>query len=485
VNDPLDTPLEKVLATMVKAVLCLKTVSFTYTTNEGTALPGYKPTSSLFGNDLSGDYGDPFSAPGLPFVFGSQRDIRPDAVAGNWISKDTILNTQLGKTKGNSLNINATIEPYKDLRITLSATRSYNENYTSVFRWNPSANGGAGGFQDFNAMTTGNFSISTITWRTAFKGFDKDNNYASTTFDQFLNIRNEIAFRQAQQNPNWSGLINNDPASPNYGFPVGYGKTSQEVLVPAFVAAYSGRTAKAQSLNPFPAIPLPNWRITYDGLAKIPALKKIFKNLTISHSYRSSYNIGSFVSDLKFGENNGGASTFNNDGDFISRYALSGGVSISEQFGPLIGFDMTLQNSLLARFEIKKTRTLNLSISNNQLNEITNDEIVIGTGYVFKNVTLPLKIGAGGKKPKADLNLRADISIRNNLTVTRKIVENVNQPTAGMMNISIKTSADYQLNSRFMIRLFFDRMINKPAISSQFPTSNTNAGLSLRFTLAQ
>lgn len=478
-NDPLDTPLEKVLATMVKAVLCLKTVSFTYSTNEGTALPGYLPKSDLFGNDLN--FGDPFSAPGLPFVFGSQRDIRPDAIQGGWITQDTILNTQLGKTKGNSLNINATIEPYKDLRITLTATRSYNENYTSVFRYDP----GSQSYQDFNAMTTGNFSISTITWRTAFKGFDKDNNYASETFDKFLNMRNEMAFKVAQQNPNWTGQVNTDPLSPNYGFPVGYGKTSQEVLVPSFVAAYSGRTAKAQSLNAFPAIPLPNWRITYDGLAKIPALKKVFKNLTISHSYRSSYNIGSFVSDLKFGENNGGASTFNNDGDFISRYALSGGVSISEQFGPLIGFDMTLQNSLLARFEIKKTRTLNLSISNNQLNEITNDEIVIGTGYVIKNVTLPLKIGQGGKKPKADLNLRADISIRNNLTVTRKIVENVNQPTAGMMNISIKTSADYQLNSRFMVRLFFDRMINRPAISSQFPTSNTNAGLSLRFTLAQ
>jgi cell surface protein SprA len=479
VNDPEDTPIEKVAATLVRAVLSLKTVSFTYTTNEGTALPGYLPQSKLFGNDLSGDYGDPFSAPGLPFVFGAQRDIRPAAISGGWISQDTILNTQLGKTTGNSLNINATIEPYKDLRITLSATRNYNENYSAVFRYDPATQT----YKNFNAMTTGNFSISTITWRTAFKGFDKDNNYASETFDKFLNMRNEMSFLVANKNPNWNGQTTTTGA--NAGFADGYGKTSQEVLVPSFIAAYSGRSAKAQSLNPFPAIPLPNWRITYDGLAKIPALKKIFKNLTVSHSYRSTYNVGSFVSDLKFDENNGGASTFNNDGDFISRYALSGGVSISEQFGPLIGFDMTLQNSLLARFEIKKTRTLNLSINNNQLNEITNDEIVIGTGYVIKNVTLPLKIGQGGKKPKADLNIRADISIRNNLTITRKIVENVNQPTAGMMNISIKTSADYQLNSRFMVRLFFDRMINRPAISSQFPTSNTNAGLSLRFTLAQ
>lgn len=476
-NDPEDTPLEKVAATVVRAILCLKSVSFTYGTNEGTALPGYLPHSTLFGNDLN--YGDPFSTPGLPFVFGSQRDIRPAAIAGNWISQDTILNTQLGKTKGNSLNLNATIEPYKDLRITLTATRTYNENYSAVFRYDNASQS----YQNFNAMTTGNFSVTTITWRTAFKGFDKNNNYASETFDKFLNMRNEMSFLVASKNPNWNGQTTQTGV--NAGFADGYGKTSQEVLVPSFLAAYSGRSAKAQSQNLFPAIPLPNWRITYDGLAKIPALKKVFKNLTVSHSYRSTYNIGSFVSDLKFGENNGGSSTLNNDGDFISRYALSGGVSISEQFGPLIGFDMTLQNSLLARFEIKKTRTLNLSINNNQLNEIVNNEVVIGTGYVIKNVTLPLKLGPGGKKPKADLNLRADISIRNNLTITRKIVENVNQPTAGMLNISIKTSADYQLNSRFMIRLFFDRMINKPAISSQFPTSNTNAGLSLRFTLAQ
>lgn len=468
-NDPLDTPAEQFVAGIVRVILGLKNVSFNYSENLGTILPGYLPGSELFGT------ADMFSAPGLPFVFGSQRDIRPQAVANGWITSDTLLNTQLGRTRGQTLNINATFEPIKDLRINFNAVRTYNESFTSVFR-----SDGFGNFQDFNAMTTGNFSMSTITLRTAFvRSGSSATNFQNATFNEFLNNRLNMANRAANNNPNYDGTF--DQAT---GYPTGYGGTSQEVLLPSFLAAYTGRPINRQSLNMFPQIPLPNWRLTYDGLSKLPSMKKIFKNFTITHGYRSSYNIGSFVSDLKYVGVNGGSAAINNQGDYISEFALTGGVNISEQFSPLIGFDMTLQNSILARVEIKRSRTINLSITNNQLNELINNELVIGAGYVIKNVKLPIK-GAGGKRPQADLNLRADVSVRDNLTVTRKIVEEVSQATAGMQTISIKTSADYQLNSRFMIRLFFDRMINRPAISSQFPTSNTNAGISLRFTLAQ
>jgi cell surface protein SprA len=164
--------------------------------------------------------------------------------------------------------------------------------------------------------------------------------------------------------------------------------------------------------------------------------------------------------------------------------------SISEQFGPLMNIDMTWKNSLITKFEIRKNRDLSLSLQNSQLTEVNGQEITIGTGYIINNVELPFKVVGSNKKIKSDLNIRADISIRTNKTVVRKIPiegETEFDPilSAGQRNISIKTSADYVVNTKFTIRFFFDRIMNKPFISNQFPNSNTNFGLSLRFTLNQ
>jgi cell surface protein SprA len=161
-------------------------------------------------------------------------------------------------------------------------------------------------------------------------------------------------------------------------------------------------------------------------------------------------------------------------------------VSITEQFAPLFSLDATWNNSLLSKFEYKRSRDLSLSLANNQLTEITSKEIVLGLGYRIKNVKFSIKKISGGKKKslKSDLNIKADLSIRNNETVLRKLVENVNQVSAGQQVISINSSADYQINEKFVIKLFFDKIITNPFVSSQFPNANTNAGISLRFTLA-
>jgi cell surface protein SprA len=155
--------------------------------------------------------------------------------------------------------------------------------------------------------------------------------------------------------------------------------------------------------------------------------------------------------------------------------------SIMEQFAPLINFDATLHNSLILKAEFKKDRNVSLSLANNQITEIKGNEFVIGTGYRFDDVKLPFKIG--GKKVKSNLNTRVDISIRSNKTITRKIIENQNQVTAGQRLISIKCTADYKLGKALSVRAYFDRIVTKPFISTSFPTANTNSGLALRFTL--
>jgi cell surface protein SprA len=161
-------------------------------------------------------------------------------------------------------------------------------------------------------------------------------------------------------------------------------------------------------------------------------------------------------------------------------------VSITEQLSPLIGFDLTWVNSLISRFEIKKSRTMALSLSNNQITESRNNEMVIGSGFRFKEV--PLNFGSRGFE--SDLNLRFDLSVRDNKTIIRNLVqiqdpENQPQPTTGQRIFKINFTADYVLTPRFNVQFFFDRTLNKPYTSRSFLTADTNIGFSLQFTLSQ
>ncbi|MFT3884215.1 MAG: hypothetical protein QM724_01920 [Flavobacteriales bacterium] len=197
----------------------------------------------------------------------------------------------------------------------------------------------------------------------------------------------------------------------------------------------------------------------------------------MNHSYRSTFNIGSYQTNLLYHPD-----SLDLAGNFIpQRQILS--VTISEVMHPFVNFDATLQNSLLAKFEYNRDRTLNLALSNNQVTEVRGKEFVIGSGYRFKNVKLPFEVG--GKTPKSDMNLRVDLSWRQNNTIIRSMQQLTNLVTAGQNIISIKTSADYVIDQKLNVRAFYERVLNRPVISTSFPSANTNIGISLRFTLTQ
>ena len=234
-----------------------------------------------------------------------------------------------------------------------------------------------------------------------------------------------------------------------------------------------------------PSIPLPNWRVNYDGLMQVKFIKKKFQTFSLGHAYRSTYSVGSFINSLDYDDNGSGwSSTINpNTGNYFSQFEI-GQVTINEQFSPLVKVDMTWKNSLITKLEIKKNRTLNLSLSNNQLTEIKGSEYVIGTGYRIKDLEFRFRSGGRTKKISSDLDLKLDFNIRNNETVIRKIIENDEQTTMGQQTISIKFSADYVVNSRLNLKMFYDKIITNPFITTTYPGAITNAGFSLRFTLA-
>jgi cell surface protein SprA len=459
--------------TFFKLIMSIKKVNLQYGDNTGTSLPGFMPEVGILGNNWSRN------APGMEFIFGYQPEGPDYFNKEGWLSNDERLNTAFTQFANNTVNVRITLEPFKDLKIDITADRSFSTNVQSFYTWNPDEQI----FNENNRMEMGSFSTSFITWGTAFGG--SLSNERSKYFEDMKNYRVDVANRLANEDPR--DITVNDST----GFPNGYGPTSQAVLLPSFIAAYSNKSPEQVKLEPFPTIPLPNWRVSYNGLSKIPFLQSIFKSVTINHQYRSTYNIGSFRTNINYSDTivNGiiVPNTLNrNSGDYFTEFEFTN-VTITEQFSPLINFDMTLQNSLLARFEISKSRNLSLSFANNQLTEVTSQEFVIGLGYRFKEVPISFaSMGGGrGRTFKSDLNIKGDFGIRDNKTVLRSIDTDLNQISAGQKVTTIDISIDYMLSQSLTLRLFFNRITTNPFLPSQYRNSTTKGGFSLRFSLAQ
>ncbi len=462
-----------ILDNTLNLLMSIKNISGTYTVSEGNMLPGFKSTPTNIGMDWKNN------APGLGYIFGSQQDIRQNLATQGLLSTDSMLNMPHASRFNENLNLRMTIEPIRSFRIEVSATRTYSLTKMDYYRWDPFTEE----FKSFTPTENGSFSVSIITWGTAFIADAED--FSNANFSKFKEMRPQIAQYMAEQNPHWDGTYESDQFDNNIMYPTGYNSTSQEVLITSFLAAYTNKDFKTHT-NIFPQIPLPNWRINYNGLSKVKFFEQYFKSVTLMHSYRSTYSIGAFNSNINFKDPEEDGFTWVRDqtGNYISQYEI-GIVSINEQFSPLLNLDLKWNQGMTNRIEFKKSRNLSLGLANHQLTEVTSNEYVFGIGYIFRELPISIRSGGGTRTFRSDLNVKIDVSIRNNKTILRKVTEQYDQISAGQRVFTINASADYQLNERFTLRIFYDRIVNKPYISSQYPNRNTNAGISVRFSLAQ
>lgn len=470
--------------TITKIVLGLKNVSFSYSQTQGTLLPGYLPGTRFFGMvEKEGMF-----APGLPFILGYQdKDFaRKAATENGWVTTSQYLNSPYLMTHNETFHGRANLEPLPGVKIELSILRTFSRNESSY--WLASEDGT---FPDSTRsfMKNGNYSISFISVGSAFERLTSKNYEHSPTFEKFKNYRYNIIQRLADErkrkDPNYDQSLNAD------GVADGYNEYSQQVLIPAFIAAYGGKKTGNVPLKDIPSflemLPLPNWRVTFDGLSKLAFVKKFAKNVSIGHSYKSTYNVGSYLSNPDFfisADIETGLSNLRDlQNNFIGPNEINS-VSINEQFGPLVNVDITWKNSLLTRFELRKSRNVILSLSSYQVTETSNNDIVIGSGYKFKDVQFIIKSGEGQRSFKSDLNLTADVSIRDNKVIVRKL-DGVAQAAQGQNVVTVKFAADYNLSESFNLRFFYDRIVNNPFTSLSYRTANTNIGFSVRFTLVQ
>lgn len=461
--------------TVIDLLTSVKRIQLNYSENNGSFLPGYLQTPDFIGS----------FKPSLGYVFGSQRDIRYLAAKNGWLTVFPDFNQQYTEVTNKNLTFSANLTPIRDLKIDLTAGRTYSENLTENF--NTIDENGDGLSDDYNPLiqnTLGNFNISTVLIKTAFSNSDEN---SSETFDAFRENRLVIARRLALD----AGIDFNNASNFENGdlnsFPLGYGKTNQSVLLPAFLSAYTGDDPSTSSLGAFRDIPIPNWTLKYTGLMKLKWFKKNFKRLSISHGYNAMYTINQFRSNLDYNEGNPALDFVSQNpnvldqSDNYKNEFLYSNINLMEQFSPLFKLDFEMKNSIKILAEVKKDRLLSLSFDNNLLTEIQGNEYIFGFGYRFKDLRITSSLAGASQIIKSDLNMKLDLSIRNNKTIIRYLDLDNNQVTSGQTIWNFKYSADYDFSRNLTGIFYFDYSFSEYAISTAFPQTTIRSGFTMRY----
>lgn len=473
-------PANPALDMVIRPALMLQRASISYDVKRTTIVPGFMPSPLLLGEDFKQH------APGPGFLFGAQKDTNwlNSIAARGQISSDTTLNYQFIQTTQRNFSLKVSLEPYRDVRIDISLQKSQGQNYSEFFK----STTAGGPFQHLTPQTSGNMTMSFLMLRTIFGKVDQNN--FSAAFYKFQELREVYSQKFGSQNPNSTGIYLHDSIRlPN--FKEGYGPFSQDVLVPSLIAAYTGKDPNKVKLNPLRTLPLPNWRLTYNGIAKTKWGKKLFNTFNITHGYSSTFSIGSYITNLNY---LGTSGYFNEDlyytpqridslsGNYYSYYLIPQ-VNITEQFSPLIGVEIAWKNSLITNFEFKKARTLGLSLLDYRLTETRSTEYVGALGYKLAKFKLPFKIRGKRITLNNDINLRADFSYRDDKTVSYRIDQNIAEPTQGQKTISLSATIDYIVNNKLNVRLFYDFRRTTPATLASYPTRTHRGGITFRFSL--
>ncbi|MDR1544586.1 MAG: cell surface protein SprA [Prevotellaceae bacterium] len=477
-----------VLMFSTRFLMMVRNASITYRESSGMTLPGFIGDPRLFGQSKLGTE----LGPGLDFAFGMPKESYIEKARDKgWIASDSSIINPAALNKVQYLDIKANIEPIAGLKINLTAQRNATSNYTLQNPSEPTS----------LSMFSGTYQMTHIAMGTAF--WTKNVKVGNVrSYDLFNNYRDVMADR-LQQKYNGThypttGFLKEDPANPNdlSGKPYdaangAFTANSTDVMIPAFLAAYSGRSVGKASTNIIPSLwsLLPNWTVSYDGLTRIPAIAKALKSVMLNHSYQSSYGINSYTSYANFVTNDDNLGFICDDaGNPIpsSGYDIAG-VQIQENFAPFIGIDVAFKNSFTGTLKFNKSRVITLNITSLQIAENYTNEIVVGFGYIIKDFDVMIKLKTNQiKRVKNDLTTRLDFSFKDMSMLLRKIDTNEPpQATSGNKTISVRFTADYVFSSKLNFRLFVNYQSNTPLITTSYPISTVDAGLSIKFLLTR
>ncbi len=488
---------------LIRPLLSLRRGNVSYSEDYGTTLPGWIPSTEYLGLSPG------FDQPGWEFIGGVQPDIRgtfgqpqdQDYLyqRRQYFSNAITLNQQVYQTYSQNLTGQLSLEPFKDFRVDLDFSQQFTENHSEFFK--DTLVGEGESFARLVPTDIGSYTITYGAVNTLFGDLPED------LFATFEGYRTDISQRL---NPDTRHA--NDTLA-NQGYAAGYGPTQQDVLLPAFIAAYTKQAPGSVKLDWRQARPKPNWRLTYNGLARLKGFDNVFASLAVTHSYKSTLTVNSFNTNLDYNIQapRDTSNIYSVTSNYYAKLVIPDLV-ISEQFAPLIGLDARLKNEMSVRASLSKSRSLGMSFVDNQLAERNSTEWSVGYGYTLKNVDLLQYFG--GKKRRAsrrqddapdegddtapdgrkrrnnnggtvgnDLDIQVDIRYSNDATINRQLDQESNVPTRGSRNIVISPSAEYEINRQLSLRFFVDYRRTDPRITTSFPTVNTNGGVTVRFKL--
>jgi len=450
---------------LMKLLMSVRNISGTYNLTQGTILPGFLPEPNLFGMDKS------WGSPGWGFILGEQNpNFRFKARDNEWLSTSEKQSTLFSQVQTRDIGLRASLEPTTDLKIQLDAKKTSSSTFSELFRFSSDS----GRFVGFSPNQIGSYKVSILSINTAFKN---NTSTESSVFQQFEKNIEDIKNRFT----NLTGQ--------------GYETKSQDVLIPAFLSAYTGKSTDKIGLSPFPNIPIPGWRVDFSGLSKLQPLKDLFQSVTLNHAYSSNYSVLNYNTSLvyqdvginvpleDYNSGNAFASVTNESGQLIPIYVVSQ-VLISETFAPLIGVNVRTKKKMTVRFEYKTKRDLALNISNAQITELNSKDWSIEVGYTKNNLKLPWKDQGRVITIKNDITFRLNMSITNNRTIQRKIDE-VNTITNGNINFQLRPNVNYVVNQKLNIQFYVDRNVNEPLVTNSYRRSTTRVGFKILFNLAQ
>ena len=466
----------------------IRRLQITYRETNSMTLPGFMPEAGFMGQrKFNGAY-----APGFDFAFGFiPKNMMERAIKHEWLSGDTSIVQPAIRAHTSDIDIKLTLEPLPGFKVQLSGKR-YMATSTSI----------VSSYGSPQETVTGSFNITQVAIGTIFsKVGNQESNFRNSTFDRFIENRQILSERVQNQYTGVTlpdaGFLAGTPMAGKKYDPSKHGRVSNnsaDVLVPAFLAAYTGRSPHKVGLNPFLGILsiLPNWSVTFDGLGKLPWMRDHFKAVTLTHAYTCKYAIGSFGSYSTWV----GVNEKNKQVGFVrdvtsdmpspsAAYDISS-VSLTESFSPLIGLNLTMKNSLSVKAEYRKQRNITLNVTSVQLTEGHTNEFVIGGGYTIKNLNFITKRRDGSeKKVSNDLKLQVDFSYKDARMILRKIEEGISQASSGNRVFAVKISADYVLSQKINLQLFYDHQGTTPLISSSYPVKTDNIGLNIKLMLTR
>jgi cell surface protein SprA len=489
---------------LIRPLMMVRKGRFSYTENYQNTVPGFMPSTGILGQNN-------FTSPGWDFVLGATPTDQwlDNAAQKNWISKSNLLNESVVRNYTQQMQANVTIEPFTDFRVEVDAMKNYTQNHTQDFKKrydnDPFAHLAP---RDVGSFTVSYFSMAGL--------FGKDTFVTQRLYENFDADAKIISSRLAGPNAK--------PHAKDAGYFAGYGRANSEVAIPAFIAAYSGRDVNTVGLNIFNTMPLPNYKLTYNGLSKLKMFKNKVQSISITHGYKSQLQMNAYNTNTPDYDP---TNTLRKNPVTLSYYTALNipGVIMNKEFSPLIGVDMKLKNDLSIRVDMKKRYGLQMSFIDNMLQEMKQDEYTLGFGYKMKNVHLafldflnfeqpqskkkdgekknsiikfkddekkeePVELDKNGKPKKKkkvkkgnDLNLKIDFSLNNSATYQTELLTGLRQVTRGDLTIRFSPSADYTVNKRMTLRFMIDYTQTTPKTTASFPNNRFAAQTMIRFQL--